>query len=253
MSSDNRFLKILLFPVKAVKTVLIFLFYIVFMLVFVTPCAFVYLKCGKRSEKKKENLHKFICWAARFGTSLFGLVEDLNGKAKIGSASASLAWFFADNFSVGARFSYDKKQIDVNDATVLSLLPFQNKHVTSMQMSASLSCRGYILLFDSRIFAVFGEASLNGKRGYSMDYQETDRGEYGTYGDDFSLSLGLYSGISLFLNDLIAIEISIPFLEGGYSWSDLLKGGELRSSQSHGFASYKPDFLGIRIGVTFNF
>lgn len=187
------------------------------------------------------------------GTSLFGLVEDLNGKARLGSASASLAWFFADNFSVGARFSYDKKQIDVNDATVLSLLPFQNKHVTSMQMSASLSCRGYIPLFDSRIFAVFGEASLNGKRGYSMDYQETDRGKYGTYGDDFSLSLGLYSGISLFLNDLIAIEISIPFLEGGYSWSDLLKGGELRSSQSHGFASYKPDFLGIRIGVTFNF
>ena len=73
MSSDNWFLKILLFPVKAVKTVLIFLFYIVFMLVFVAPCAFVYLKCGKRSEKKKENLHKFICWAARFGTSLFGL------------------------------------------------------------------------------------------------------------------------------------------------------------------------------------
>lgn len=73
MSADNLFLKILLFPVKAVKTMLIFLFYIVFMLVFVTPAAFIYLKCGKRSEKKKENLHKFICWCAHFGISLFGL------------------------------------------------------------------------------------------------------------------------------------------------------------------------------------
>ena len=63
-------------PVKILrffKTVLIFLFYIVFMLVFVTPGAFVYLKCGKRSEKKKENLHRFIRWSAKFGISLLGL------------------------------------------------------------------------------------------------------------------------------------------------------------------------------------
>jgi len=66
-------LTILRFVLKFVKTVFIFLFYVIFMLVFVTPGAFIYLKCGRRSEKKKENLHKFICWAAKFGISLLGL------------------------------------------------------------------------------------------------------------------------------------------------------------------------------------
>ena len=54
------------------KTVFIFLFYVFFMLFLVTPGAFFYLKFGKRTEEKKEKLHRFICWAARFGTSLFG-------------------------------------------------------------------------------------------------------------------------------------------------------------------------------------
>ena len=58
---------------KFVKTVFILLLYVVFMLVFVTPGAFIYLKCGRRSEKKKENLHKFICWCAKVGISLLGL------------------------------------------------------------------------------------------------------------------------------------------------------------------------------------
>ena len=58
---------------KFVKTVFILLLYIVFMLVLVTPGAFIYLKFGRRSEKKKENLHKFICWCAKFGISLLSL------------------------------------------------------------------------------------------------------------------------------------------------------------------------------------
>lgn len=56
-----------------VKTVFILLLYTVVMVVFVTPGAFLYLKCGRRSEKKKENLHKFICRSARLAMSFLGL------------------------------------------------------------------------------------------------------------------------------------------------------------------------------------
>ena len=58
---------------NAVKTVFILLVYVVVMLVFVTPGVFIYLKCGRRSEKKKENLHKFISRSAKWGTSFLGL------------------------------------------------------------------------------------------------------------------------------------------------------------------------------------
>ena len=59
--------------VNAVKTVFVILVYVIVMAVFVTPGAFIYLKCGRRSEKKKENLHKFICRSAKWGTSFLGL------------------------------------------------------------------------------------------------------------------------------------------------------------------------------------
>ena len=58
---------------RAIKTIFLLLLYVVVMLVFVTPGAFIYLKCGRRSEKKKENLHKFICWSAKKGIALLGL------------------------------------------------------------------------------------------------------------------------------------------------------------------------------------
>ena len=66
-------MSVLRFILRAAKTIFILLVYVVVMLVFVTPGAFLYLKIGKRTEKKKENLHKFIRWAARRGMDLFGL------------------------------------------------------------------------------------------------------------------------------------------------------------------------------------
>ena len=64
---------ILRFVLRVVKSVFILLFYIFVMAFVVTPGVFLYLKIGGKSEKKKENLHRFICWLARLGTSFFGL------------------------------------------------------------------------------------------------------------------------------------------------------------------------------------
>ena len=66
-------MSVLRFIANVLKTIFILLVYIVVMLVFVTPGAFIYLKCGKKSEKKKENLHKFICWSAKKAIALLGL------------------------------------------------------------------------------------------------------------------------------------------------------------------------------------
>ncbi|MBP5397397.1 MAG: glycosyltransferase [Bacteroidales bacterium] len=57
---------------RALKTYLLLLSYVLLMLLVVTPAAFLYLKCGKASERKKEKLHSAICRIARGGLSLFG-------------------------------------------------------------------------------------------------------------------------------------------------------------------------------------
>lgn len=186
-------------------------------------------------------------------SSLFGIVNDLDGQIVKGGVSVRGAWFFADNFSIGARFGYGMSNLDLNSATILTLLPLNNKHVDKLNLTGAIAGRGYMPLFDSKILAIFGEICLNGKRGFTKDYEETDRGKYGTYSDDYSASLGFNSGISIFVNNSCAIEISLPVIEAGYSWSAELTQGEKRSAKSHAFASYNPDFIGIAIGATFNF
>lgn len=187
------------------------------------------------------------------GTSLLGIVTDLSGQLSRSSAYVSGAWFFADNYSIGARFGYEATSVDLDNAKVLSLLDLQNRHTDAMHLTGAVCFRGYLPLFDSRIVALFGEGSVGGRRGYTKDYEETARGKLGTYSDDFSLYFEMYSGLSVFVNNYCSLTFSIPFLQIGRTWSTQTKEGEPASKRSQVFADYKPDLLGISIGVAYNF
>ena len=187
------------------------------------------------------------------GTSIYGIIDNLSGQAKTGNFSVSGAWFFANNLSVGARFGYDLSEVDLDNAKIMSFVDIQNRHVDAMHLSGALFCRAYKPLFNSKILAIYGEGSIGGKRGYSKDYADTDRGKLGTYSDDFSLAFELCSGLSVFVDDNCALTFSIPFLQIGKSWSKQIKEGEPQSQRSQMFADYQPDFLGINIGVNYTF
>ena len=167
--------------------------------------------------------------------------------------SASGAWFFANNMAVGVRFGYEQSNVDIDNGSILSFVALQNRHIDAMHLTGDIFCRAYIPLFDSKIFAIYGEGCLGGKRGYSKDYEETDRGKLGTYSDDFSFSFKMSSGLSVFVNDFCAISFTLPFLQIGKTWSDEIKEGEPSSKRSQVIANYKPDFLGLSIGVSYNF
>ncbi len=187
------------------------------------------------------------------GTSLYGIVNNLSGQAKMWNASASAAWFFANNVAVGVRFGYEQSDVDIDSGTILTFVTLQNRHIDGMHYTGDLFCRAYIPLFNSKIFAIYGEGSLGGKRGYSKDYEETDRGKLGTYSDDFSFAFKMSSGLSVFVNDFCAISVTLPFLQIGKTWSDEIKEGEPSCKRSQVIANYKPDFLGLSIGVSYNF
>lgn len=65
-------LTILRWTLRAAKTLFLLLFYVLVMLLVVTPGAFLYLKTGRMSDGKKANLHRFICSLAGWGTKVFG-------------------------------------------------------------------------------------------------------------------------------------------------------------------------------------
>lgn len=187
------------------------------------------------------------------GIALAGVIEDVNGHVNLASAGAGLSWFVADNVSVGARFAYAQRDIDINNLAMLGLVNLTNKHFRRETYSGSLAVRGYLPLFDSKIVALFFEGRLSGSFGYGKNYAETDRGKEGRYSDLYSASLGLYPGLSVFATNRIAFEVSLPFLEGGLEWDKQIKGQAHDSALARKFVNFKPGLLGISAGVVYHF
>lgn len=187
------------------------------------------------------------------GATLLNVVTDVDGGVRVWNASANAYLFVADNMAVGLRLGYTNTQVDVNNANLMDALKLSNKHVVNSMFSGALAFRAYMPLFNSKIFALFAEARLTGGFGYGKDYAQTERGKEGTYSDLFQLSLGLYPGVSVFLADFVSLEVSLPLLEGGHEWNLQVKGQAHDSSLTHGFFNYKPNLLGLNLGVIFHF
>ena len=187
------------------------------------------------------------------GVILAGLINEVNGHVQLGNAALGASWFFADNLSLGLRLGYGSKDIDVNHLELLSLVKLSNKHIRQETYSGALAMRGYLPLFNSKIVALFFEGRLSGSFGYGKNYAETDRGKEGRYSDLFTASLGLYPGLSVFATDRIAVEVSIPFLEGGLEWDKQIKGQAHDSALTRKFVNFKPGLLGISAGVVYHF
>ena len=62
------------------------------------------------------------------GIILAGLIDEVNGHVNLTTAAAGVSWFFADNLSIGLRFAYDNKDIDVNHLELLSLVRLDIKY-----------------------------------------------------------------------------------------------------------------------------
>jgi hypothetical protein len=185
--------------------------------------------------------------------SLMGLINNLSGKADVYDASFSGAWFFANNFSLVGRIGYSGLDIDLDSSSVMSTLELNNKHITRPMLTVGVGVRGYLPLFNSKIVALFGEVRLSGGFGSTKSYSVTERGKEGTFSDVNEIALGFYPGISVFLSDHVALEISLPLLEGGYSWDKEYEGQIPAARAAHAFGNFKPNLLKLNLGIVFNF
>ena len=127
------------------------------------------------------------------GVNLAGLVTDVNGAVTLYNVNAGLAWFVRDNLSIGARFGYGNTILDDNNLSLLGLINLTNKHIRRETYAAALAVRGYMPLFDSRVFALFFEGRLSGSLGYNKSYEVTDRGKEGSYSDLYPAALEGYA------------------------------------------------------------
>ena len=195
----------------------------------------------------------YFNWNARDGINLFGLLSGMDGSFSLLSANAHADWFIKDNLSLIVSAGYSNTGIDLESVNIIGMLPFANKHIRRENYEASLGVRKYVPLFDRKIFAFFAEGRLTGSRGYSKSYALTDRGKEGDYADLFSIDLGMIAGLSVFVTDRLAFQISLPKISAGMEWENQLEAQVRKSTVRALNVSTRFDLLGLQVGTVFCF
>ena len=186
------------------------------------------------------------------GVELLSLLTGLKGNVTVADFSASGSWFVKDNMAVGFRLGYDEVRMHV-DSLDFASVEMSDRHFLRQAFNGAAICRRYLPLFDGHILAMFVEGRLAGKIGYVKGYENTGNGKEGSYGDLYEISAGCYPGISVFVTDSFSFEMMIPLLEGGYNWQKQNGSEVTDGTLSHTFFNFKPDLIGLRMGLLYCF
>ena len=171
------------------------------------------------------------------------------------SAGPYFGYFVANNIALGARFSYKryffnlrKFDLDLGEDLNISL---SDLYYLEHNYLSTVFMRSYMPIGQSKVFGFFGEVRLT--HGYTEGKNTTGKGETlsGTYETINSLQLGICPGLTVFVTDFMASEVSLNM--GGYSvkWgkqrTNQIEEGKVRTSG----ANFKINLFSINLGVTF--
>ncbi len=195
----------------------------------------------------------FDSWEAsgENGFGLLGIINGLDGYVRNTDVAAQGSFFVKDNLSVGLRVGYADTRFSI-DSTSLSTLVFSDRHVTRQSFDCALTGRVYLPMFDGKVIAMFCEGRVSGSVGYYKSYKLTDNGKEGDLNDIWSASVGLYPGISVFATHNISFEMLLPFFETGVRWQRQT-GTDSDGTLSRTFFKFKPNLVGLRMGVIYHF
>lgn len=186
------------------------------------------------------------------------LLQDLNFAGHIFSGGPYLGYFFAKNMAAGARFSYSRSYLNV-DEVGMSLgegLSFSLSDFYYLQHGylSTVFLRSYIPIGESKIFGLFGELQLNHIFSEWKCSMGRDDLLQGVYQNTHAVGLGLGGGMVVFLTDFAAAEVMLNVGGCDYKWGyqsikkiDKIDEGRLSRSS----ADFRIDLFSIKFGLTF--
>ncbi len=185
---------------------------------------------------------------------LFSLIQDVKGSFDTFGVSPYISYFVADNISVGARFDYDRSAFTLGDLNLklTDELAFNisNMNYLKQSYSGALTVRDYIPIAGSKRFAMFAELSAAGAYGQSESYKIDNTDKVGTYQDIYQFSLGVVPGITCFVTNETAIEISVGVM--GFEYQKVVQTTNQVevSVMENSKANFKINLLSINLGLS---
>ena len=186
---------------------------------------------------------------------LFSLLQDMHGNMLSFGIAPYVSYFFADNLSVGVRFDYDRSSLGLGnanlalgDALSLSLKDF---NYLKQSYTASVTLRNYMPISASKRFAVFTEVRATGGYAQSETFRTEEGDKFGTYQDIYQFELGLVPGITAFITNEVAVELSVGLLGFNYQKVNQISNQVEHSQMENSGANFKINLFSLGLGLSF--
>lgn len=165
--------------------------------------------------------------------------------------SVHLGYFFRDNMMLGARFGYNRNNIDLSNASInvsdieLGLSDASNlKHT----YTGTLFYRYYMGLGRGQRFAFFTEVQLGLGGSQAKQYLSADNG---LYEKSFNVSLGITPGVMAFITNNLALEVSVDLIGLKYKNVEQISNQLTTGSRSTSSLNCKISLLSLGLGLSF--
>ena len=169
------------------------------------------------------------------GNLNFLVLKNVEGKGYNFGVSPYVGYFFRNNISAGMRFAYHRDY----------LYYLEHKY----EVSGFL--RTYMPIGRSKIFGLFNEARLT--YGYGTGKNSTGTGATydGSYQTAQNLQIGIAPGMTAFITDWSAVEVSVGVMGFDFKWIDQKTNQIEEGHQRVSSGNFKINLFSINIGMTF--
>lgn len=184
----------------------------------------------------------------------FLIMKDVEGKGYNFSVSPYVGYFFRNNIAAGFRFTYNRDYLDLGNMDINLgdiTIAFDDLYYLEHKYEATGFLRTYIPIGRSKIFGLFNEARIT--YGYGKGKNSTGSGTTydGTFQTVQNLQIGFAPGLTAFITDWSAVEVSVGVMGFDFKWidqqSNQVEEGSMRTSSGN----FKINLFSINIGMTF--
>lgn len=191
------------------------------------------------------------------GNYKFLVLEDIKTTGYTFKVSPFFGYFIRDNVALGGRFAYNRSFTDLGNIS-LDIDEDLNFSISDMKylehnFSATGFVRTYLPIGNSKVFGLFNEARATYGFGQGKNSSGVDKDYSATYQTINSLEIGMSPGLTAFITNYAAVEVSVGVLGFKAKWvdqeTDKIETGTRRTSS----ANFKIDLFSINLGMNFYF
>lgn len=183
----------------------------------------------------------------------FLILDKAGGEAYTFKISPYASYFFTDNISAGIRAQYKRTfayvgNIDLNLGDDLS---FNIKDYGYLEHGISTSgfIRTYMGLGKSKVFGFFNELGLTYGYSQGKDYSGTGKDLTGTYQKVNKFQISATPGLTAFVTNNLAVEVSIDVLGLDFQWVEQVTNQVEKGSYRKSSANFKINIFSVNIGL----